>query len=204
MEAASIYALSSGLGAVVSSPQSSAIMSWVGQRWAKYKLRRRLSAAIVIKGKTSLCSKLSDLDTLFLDLDELYSKYTLPASAEEAANNRKMSNPLESYLAYPLVRDHIIRVAQIYKNRIVLVSSSLELIQAMPVYSYNIHAFVWSGEMEKTVGILYANEQERQAAEVLKFRTLRNLEPSQVTICESISDLEKQVKSHYNITKLAL
>jgi hypothetical protein len=74
----------------------------------------------------------------------------------------------------------------------------------MPVYKDNIHFFPFSKEMESNVGIIFPNEAEHQKAQLEKFRYLRELDPHQTTVVESLADLEKKIKEHYGITQIAI
>ncbi len=197
----SIYAISSGLGTLASSPPTSALASWLSGRYLKWRLKKRVSGCLLMKGKTTLANKLTSMSHLFLDLDVLYEKYTAPS---EASAVNQVPSPLENYMVYPLLREHILRVAGLFKGRIILVSSSLELLKAMPVYKENIQFFAFSKDMESNVGIIFGNEAQHQQAQLEKFRYLRELDPHQTTVVESLADLEKKIKEHYGITQIAI
>jgi hypothetical protein len=201
MEAISIYALSGAVGTVASSPATSALTSWLSSRFLKWRLKKRVKACLCLKGKSTICTKLSSMSHLFLDIDTLYEKYSIP---QDATAVNTLPTPLENYMIYPLLREHILRVATLFKGQIILVSSSLELLKAMPVYKEHIFFFPFSKEMEDNIGVIFPNEKEHQQAQLNKFRYLRELPPCQVSVVESLVDMHTKIKEKYGITAIAI
>lgn len=119
--AVSIYALSSALSAAAGSPTSSMLVDFLTSCWTKHKLRKRVSGLLMLKGVSTLCSKLTTADVLFLDIDKLFQTLILPPSAEEE-NKENTTNPIDVLLTYPVIRAHIVNIASIYRSRIILVS----------------------------------------------------------------------------------
>ncbi len=202
MEPVSIYAMTGALGSVMGSPPTNAIASWIGNKYMKWRLRRRIFGCLVLKGKTTICSKITSMTHLALDIDTLYEKYTVAQDA--ASQTNQTPSPLENYTVYPLLRNHVLQASNLFKGKIILVSSSLELLKAMPIYFNNIHFFPFSKAMEENIGVIFPNERDHHESQLNKFRYLREIEPSNITVVESLIDLEKKVKDHYGITQIAL
>lgn len=200
MEASSIYALSSIGSAIAGSPASSVIVGWLSNWWAKRKLRKRLSAMLMMKGVSTLCSKLTTAEVLFLDVDKLFQTLNLPSEAGEVASR----NPVDIVLSYPTIRAHVINIASVFKGRIVLVSKSLELLHALPVKEENITFACFSKAMEENIKIIYSNETEHHDAEVQKYRVLREIPEAQMFVAESLVDLYKKAEELYGVKRQQL
>lgn len=200
MEPVSIYALSSSIisGSI---PQTNAIINWISNKINKYKLKKRVSGLLLLKGCTTLCNKYTTTSHLFLDLDVLFEKYNTPSDASEVG---KQIHPIDSYLTYPLLRNHVLRISELFKGKIILVSHSLELLRAMPIYCQNIKFYAFSKEMEKNIGVIFPNAETHQKAEVDKFRIMRQLNNNQIIIVDNLQDLEKKVKENYDIIEIPL
>ncbi len=195
-----VYAISSLATAISSSP-GRALTSWLCHQFLKWRLKKKLFGVVLLKGCTSLCEKLSSEDILFFDVDVLYHQLTAPRSAEEV--NKKPS-VVENYTAYPILRTHLFNLSKVYKNRIVIVSKSLELIKALGIYDDHVYFYAFSKEMEEKVGLIYTDEKDHREAEVNKFRIKDQMKPSNVIIIESMNDLETKLKTQFSINKLNL
>lgn len=200
MEASSIYALSSIGSAIAGSPASSVIVGWLSNWWAKRKLRKRLSAMLMMKGVSTLCSKLTTAEVLFLDVDKLFQTLNLPSEAGEVASR----NPVDIVLSYPTIRAHCVNIASVFKGRIILVSKSLELLHALPVKEENITFACFSKAMEENIKIIYSNETEHHDAEVQKYRVLREIPEAQMFVAESLADLYKKAEELYGVKRQQL
>jgi hypothetical protein len=200
MEASSIYALSSIGSAIAGSPTSSVIVGWLSNWWAKRKLRKRLSAMLMMKGVSTLCGKLTTADVLFLDVDKLFQTLNLPSEAGEAVSR----NPVDIVLSYPTIRAHVVNISSVFKGRIVLVSKSLELLHALPVKEENITFACFSKAMEENIKIIYSSEVEHHDAEVQKYRVLREIPEAQMFVAESLADLYKKAEELYGVKRQQL
>jgi hypothetical protein len=200
MEPASIYAISSVASAVASSPMGGLFGGWLFHKFKKWRLKKRLSGVLLLKGVSTLCQKLSNNEVLFFDIDTIYRELTAP---KEAVDHKEPS-VVENYTAYPILRTHVWNLTNIYKGKIVIVSHNLELLRAVGVYNENITFFAFSKEMEKNIGVIFPSEQERAFAELTKFRTLRELPETQVVIVNNLNDLETKLKEKYSMNKICV
>jgi hypothetical protein len=131
----------------------------------------------------------------------LYHQLTAPKSAEEVD---KKPSVVENYTAYPILRTHLFNLSKVYKNRIVIVSKSLELLKALGIYDEHVYFYAFSKEMEEKVGLIYTDENLHKEAEVNKFRIKDQMKPSNVIVIESMADLEAKLKSQFGINVLNL
>lgn len=205
MEAsAGIYAIGSAVGAMAGSPMSSVLAGWIGNWWAKRKLRKRLSALLMMRGVSTLCSKLTTTDVLFLDVDKLFQTLNVPVDAAADAAQPAQRNPVDVILSYPVIRSHIVNVASVYKGRIVLVSKSLELLHALPVREEAITFACFSRACEDNIKVIYPSEADAHAGEVEKYRILRELPETQMFVCDSLAELYKKVEERYGVKRVQL
>ena len=195
-----IYAISS-LATAVSSTPGKALTGWLYSKFMKWRLKKKLYGIVVLKGCSTICQKLSSSNVLFFDIDTIYRELTAPKEACEAT---KEPTIVENYTAYPLLRNHVINITKIYKGKVVVVSHSLELLQAVGVYNENITFYAFSREMEKNIGVIFPSEQERAYAELSKFRIMREISVAQVVVVDNLGDLEKKVKEKYNLNKISI
>ena len=206
MEAtAGIYAIGSAVGAMAGSPVSSIFASWLGNWFAKRRLRKRLSALIILKGVSTLCSKLTTGDVLFLDVDKLFQTLNVPVDATaDAAAQHAQRNPVDVLLSYPVIRSHIVNVASVYKGRIILVSKSLELIHSLPVREEAITFACFSRACEENIKVIYPSEAEHHAGEIEKYRILREIPETQMFVSDSLAELYKKVEEKYGVKRVQL
>lgn len=203
MEAsAGIYAIGSAVGAMANSPVSSMFASWLGNKFAKYRLRKRLSALVMLRGVSTLCAKLTTPHVLFLDVDKLFQ--TLNVAESAAADASAQRNPVDVLLSYPVIRSHIVNVASVYKGRIVLVSKSLELIHALPVREEAITFAAFSRACEENIKVIYPSEHAAHEGEVEKYRIIRELKEEQIFISDSLAELYKKVEDRYGVKRVQL
>jgi hypothetical protein len=199
---AGIYAIGSACGAMAGSPVSSIFASWLGNKFAKYRLRKRLSALIMLRGVSTLCSKLTTPHVLFLDCDKLWQTLNVAESAAADASGQR--NPVDVLLSYPVIRAHIVNVASVYKGRIVLVSKSLELIHALPVREEAITFAAFSRQCEENIKVIYPSEHAAHEGEVEKYRIIRELKEEQIFISDSLAELYKKVEERYGVKRVQL
>jgi hypothetical protein len=199
---AGIYAIGSACGAMAGSPVSTIFASWLGNKFAKYRLRKRLSALVMLRGVSTLCSKLTTPHVLFLDVDKLFQTLNVPESAAADASGQR--NPVDVLLSYPVIRAHIVNVASVYKGRIVLVSKSLELLHALPVKEEAITFAAFSRQCEENIKVIYPSEAEHHAGEIEKYRIIRELKEEQIFISDSLAELYKKVEERYGVKRVQL
>lgn len=190
-----VYAISSLATAISSSP-GRAITSWLCHQFSKWRLKKKLFGIVLLKGCTTLCEKLSSNEILFFDVDVLYHQLTAPKEASEV--NKKPS-VVDNYTTYPILRTHLFNLSKVYKNRIVIVSKSLELLKALGIYDDHLYFYAFSKDMESKVGLIYTDEKLHKEAEVEKFRIKDQMKPANVMVIESMSDLETKLKSMFGI-----
>lgn len=204
MEPASVYAISSGISAIAGSPVSSVIGNWLGKWFLKRRLKRRSGGLLIMKGVSTLCQKLTTPTHLYLDVDRLYQQLTAPKSAEDL-NKAAQHNPVDDYLAYPIIKNHISNISSIFKGQIILVSKSLDLLHAMPIYPESVLFGCFSKDMEESVGqIIYSSPTEHNSAIVEKFRDLQKIPPNQVIYVSTLNELYDKTAAHFGSTRVSV
>ena len=199
MDPSSIYALSSVAGAV-SKSMGGLVSNWIYHKYQKWKLRKRLTGVLLLKGVSTICQKLSNSEVLFFDIDVIYKELTAP----KEASDHKEPTVVENYTAYPILRNHVFNLTNIYKGQIIVVSHSLELLKAVGIYDQNIKFYAFSRDMEKNVGVIFPSEIERAHCELTKFRYIRELRAEQIVLVESLVDLERKVKEQYHQNNISV
>ena len=126
MDPSSVLALSSVAGTVGKSV-SGIFSNWIYHRYKKWRLKKRLTGVLLLKGVSTVCQKLSNNEVLFFDIDVLYRDLTSP---KEAVEDHKEPTVVENFTAYPILRNHVFNLTNIYKGQIIIVSHSLELLRA--------------------------------------------------------------------------
>jgi hypothetical protein len=149
---------------------------------------------VLLKGITSLCSKLSTADVVYIDCDSLLQTLQMPKDAEELAAQQAgvkhpANNPIDVLLAHAVIKNHVINITNVFKGKIVLVSKTLDLLYALPVKRENIYFAAFSKEMETNIGVIFANEADHHRAEVDKFRVMREIDEERVYVCDNMKDL---------------
>ena len=204
MDAGSIYAIGSGVSALAGSPASSLIADWFSSWWHKRRLRQRVRGLILMKGVSTMCQKLSNTECVYIDCDTLWQTLNAPKDAESLAKKPEDINPVDAMLAYAVIKNHIINITNVFKGKIVLVSKSLDLLTALPVKAEHIHFAAFSREMETNIGVIYANEAEPAAAQIQKFRVMREVPEERVYIVESLKDLYDKTADKFGSKKVSL
>jgi len=205
MDPLSVYGISSAASAVAGSPITSLLTSWFGNWLIKRRLRKRSGGLLLMKGVSTLCEKLTTSTHLYLDVDKLYQQLTAPRSAEDLVKVEQHHNPVDDYLAYPIIKNHIANISSVFKGKIILVSNSLQLLHAMPVYHTSIIFGAFSKDMEANIGsIIYANPAQHQDAVVQKFRAIQDLPKDQVLLVSSLNELYDKVSDHYGSKRIAI
>lgn len=194
MEAAGIYSISSGVAALAGSPASSLLADWLSSWWHKRRLAKRVRGLVLLKGITSLCSKLSTPDVVYIDCDSLLQTLQMPKDAEELAAQQAgakhpANNPIDLLMCHAVIKNHIINITNVFKGKIVLVSKTLDLLAALPVKRENIYFAAFSKDMEANIGVIFANEADHHRAEVEKFRIMREIDEERIYVCDSMKDL---------------
>ena len=201
MDPASVYAISSVASAVSQAPLSGLFGGWLYSKFKKWRLRKRLSGVLLLKGVSTICQKLSNSEVLFFDIDTIYKELTAPKEASEV---HKVPTVVENYTAYPILRQHVFNLTNIYKGQVIIVSHNLELLRAVGIYEHNIKFYAFSKSMESNIGVIFSSEQERAQTELLKFRTIRELHEWQIVLVENLKDVEDKLKIQYNQDKITL
>lgn len=197
METSGIYALST----VATSPITDLLGGWIYNKFKKYRLRKRLSGILLLKGVSTICNKLSNSEVLFFDIDTIYKELTAPKDATEV---NKVPSVVENYTAYPILRQHVFNICSVYKGKVIIVSHNLELLRAVGIYEHNIKFYAFSRNMESNIGVIFASETERASVELAKFRYLRELDENNVVLVENLKDVEDKLKLQYNQNKISV
>jgi hypothetical protein len=198
MDPSSILALSSVAGTVGKSV-SGMFSTWIYTKYKKWRLKKRLTGVLLLKGVSTISQKLSNNEVLFFDIDVLYRELTAP---KEAVENHKEPTVVENFTAYPILRNHVFNLTNIYKGQIIIVSHSLELLRAVGIYEENIKFYAFSKAMEQNIGVIFPSEVDRAYAELTKFRTIREMNVEQIVLVDNLQDLEKKLKEQYHQNKI--
>lgn len=193
MDPSSIYALSSVAGAV-SKSMGGIVSNWIYHKYKKWRLKKRLTGVLLLKGVSTICQKLSNSEVLLFDIDVIYKELTAPKEAVD----HKEPTVVENFTAYPILRNHVFNLTNIYKGQIVIVSHSLELLKAVGIYDENIKFYAFSKTMEQNIGVIFPSEIERAHCELTKFRMIRELKEEQIVLVDNLQDLEKKIKEFYH------
>lgn len=199
MDPISVYGISSGVASIAGSPLSRVVGSWIASWFIKRKLKKRCFGLLMMKGVSTLCQKLTTSSVLYLDVDKLYQQLNAPVSADDLAKKSEPHNPVDDYLAYPIIKNHILNISSVFKGQIVLVSKSIDLLHAMPLYEQSISFFAFSKDMEANVGnIIYDSEKEHHEAIITKFRAIQHLSSNQISYVSSMAELYQKVAEKYH------
>ena len=199
MDPSSIYALSSVAGAVGKS-MGGIFSNWIYHKYKKWKLKKRLTGILLLKGVSTLSQKLSNSEVLLFDIDVIYRELTAPKEAQD----HKDPSVVENFTAYPLLKNHVFNLTNIYKGQIIVISHNLELLRAVGIYEENITFYAFSKSMEQNIGIIFPSEVDRAHAELSKFRYIRELNGAQIVLVDNLSDLEQKIKERYNQTSISV
>lgn len=198
MDPSSVLALSSVAGTVGKSV-SGIFSTYLYTKYKKWRLKKRLTGVLLLKGVSTISQKLSNNEVLFFDIDVLYRELTAP---KEAVEDHKEPTVVENYTAYPILRNHVFNLTNIYKGQIIIVSHSLELLRAVGIYEENIKFYAFSKTMEQNIGVIFPSEVDRAYAELTKFRTIREMNAEQIVLVDNLQDLEKKLKEQYHQNKI--
>lgn len=191
-----LYAISSAVVGTANSSLGKAFTNYCYSKWMGWRLKKRLHAIVLLKGVSTICQKFSSPDILFLDVDILYESLTAPKDAESVG---KKPTVLESFMAYPIIRNHLYTISRVFKKNIVCVSHSHELVQALSISSDNTWFYAFSREMDDRTLPLFTDEKAHAESVVNKLRTRDRFEEKKILVCESMSDLETKIKVKFAI-----
>lgn len=209
MEAAGVYAIGSGVAAMAGSPASSLLVDWFSSWWHKRRLAKRVRGLVLLKGITSLCTKLTTPDVVYIDCDSLLQTLQMPKDAEELAAQQSgvkhpVNNPIDVLLAHAVIKNHVINITNVFKGKIVLVSKTLDLLYALPVKRENIFFAAFSKDMEENIGVIFANESAHHQATIEKFRVMREIDEERVYVCENLKDLYEKTAAKFGSKRIQL
>ncbi len=199
MDPSSIYALSSVAGAVGKS-MGGILSNWIYHKYKKWKLKKRLTGCLILKGVSTLSQKLSNSEVLLFDIDVIYRELTSPREATD----HKEPTVVENFTAYPILRQHVFNLTNIYKGQIIVVSHNLELLRAVGIYEENITFYAFSKNMEQNIGVIFPSETERAHCELTKFRMIRELREDQIVLVDNLADLERKIKERYHQNSISV
>ena len=190
-----LYAISS-TALTLNNSLGRALTNYLYTKFMSWRLKRRLHGVVLLKGVSTLCQKLSSDQYLFLDIDVLYASLTAPKEASEVG---KPPTILESYMAYPILRNHLYNISRAFKRNIICVSHSHELIRALSIPAENTHFFAFSKEMDSRTLPLFPSEKEHAESVVHKLRTRDHFDERFIVVVESMADLEAKIKAKFGI-----
>ena len=125
-------------------------------------------------------------------------------TAPKEASDHKEPTVVENYTAYPILRNHVFNLTNIYKGQIIVVSHNLELLRAVGVYEENIKFYAFSKTMEQNIGVIFPSDIERAHCELTKFRMIRELKEEQIVLVDNLQDLEKKIKEFYHQNNISV
>jgi hypothetical protein len=193
MDPTSVLTLSS-VASTVGKSVGGIFSTWIYHKYKKWRLKKRLTGCLLLKGVSTLAQKLSNSQVLFFDIDVIYRELTAP----KEATDHKEPSVVENYTAYPILRNHVFNLTNIYKGQIIVLSHNLELLRAVGVYEENIKFYAFSKDMEKNIGVIFPSEIDRAHCELTKFRYIRELKEEQIVLVDNLHDLEKKIKDFYH------
>lgn len=193
MDPTSVLTLSSVAGTLGKSV-GGIFSTWIYHKYKKWRLKKRLTGCLLLKGVSTLAQKLSNSQVLFFDIDVIYRELTAP----KEATDQKEPSVVENYTAYPILRNHVFNLTNIYKGQIIVLSHNLELLRAVGIYEENIKFYAFSKDMEKNIGVIFPSEIDRAHCELTKFRYIRELKEEQIVLVDNLHDLEKKIKDFYH------
>lgn len=199
MDPTSVLTLSSVAGTVGKSV-GGIFSTWIYHKYKKWRLKKRLTGCLLLKGVSTLAQKLSNSQVLFFDIDVIYRELTAP----KEATDHKEPSVVENYTAYPILRNHVFNLTNIYKGQIIVLSHNLELLRAVGVYEENIKFYAFSKDMEKNIGVIFPSEIDRAHCELTKFRYIRELKEEQIVLVDNLQDLEKKIKEFYHQNNISV
>lgn len=201
METASLYAIGSATAAIAGSPASTLVFEWLANWYHKKRLSKRLRGLILLKGVTSMCQKLTSPECVYIDCDCLYQTLTAPKSAEDVA---KPANVVDDLLSFSIIKKHILNITSVFKGKIILVSKNPDLLKSLPLKSENIFFAAFSRDMEENIGVIFPNEAEHHAAEIAKYRIMRELDEERMFLNDNLKDLYENVCKKFDSKKVML
>lgn len=191
-----LYAISS-TALSLNSSLGRAFTTYLYNKFMSWRLKRRLHGVVLLKGVSTLCQKLSSSQNLFLDIDVLYASLTAPKEASEVG---KPPTVLESYMAYPILRNHLYNISRAFKRNIICVSHNNELIRALSIPAENTWFFPFSKEMDsRTLPLFENNEKEHAESIVNKLRTRDHFDERYIIVVDSMTDLESKIRIKFGI-----
>jgi hypothetical protein len=140
-----LYAVSSAAMSLNTS-LGKAFTTFLYNKFMSWRLKKRLHGIVLLKGTSTICQKFSSSEILFLDVDILYQSLTAPKEASEVD---KKPTILESYMAFPIIRNHLYTISRVFKKNIVCVSHSHELIRALSIPVENTWFYAFSKELDE-------------------------------------------------------
>lgn len=200
MDPTSVVTLSS-LAGTVGKSVGGIFGTWIYHKYKKWRLKKRLTGVLLLKGVSTLSQKLSNSEVLLFDIDVLYRELT---SAREASDVHKEPSVVENFTAYPILRNHVFNLTNIYKGQIIVVSHNLELLRAVGIYESNITFYAFSRSMETNIGVIFPSEIDRAHCELTKFRYIRELNEEQIVLVDNLVDLERKIKERYHQNQISV
>jgi hypothetical protein len=201
METASLYAIGSATAAIAGSPASTLVFEWLANWYHKKRLSKRVRGLILLKGVTSMCQKLTSPECVYIDCDCLYQTLTAPKSAEDVA---KPANVVDDLLSFSIIKKHILNITSVFKGKIILVSKNPDLLKSLPLKSENIFFAAFSRDMEENIGVIFPNEAEHHAAEIAKYRIMRELDEERMFLNDNLKELYENVCKKFDSKKVML
>lgn len=187
MESIAIQSASS-VGGVFSFLMLTKLVSWY--------VRRKAKAVLLLKGKTTLCNKWTSNDIIFLDIDNVLTELPEYEKAKD--------NPAKLFLLYPIVKQRVDALVKGFRKPVVFVSRNWDLLRVMNVSKKNIVYLCGSQEYHKKSQLLYTDAEQFATDDILRLKYLHSVPKKQIKICESLADIDKNIRDIFGLTNVAM
>lgn len=156
--------------------------------WMK---RRKAKGLLILKGKTTLCSRYSNNECVFLDVDTILE--ALPTYHEAK------SQPSKLFLLYPIVRQQVDMLTRNIRKRIVYVSSNYELLRMLNVAKANIFFLCGTQEGHSKSQLLYDKPEEFALDDTRRLKYLHQLPKKQTMVFNNLTEIDRLVRQLFKL-----
>lgn len=166
----------------------SKVLAW----WYK----RRVSGLVLLKGRTTLCSEMSNERLLFLDVDAYLEKME---EYKEAENNKG-----QMILLYTALKSKVDKMIRAYQKPVVMVSRHRDLLRVLGVPNKRIWFVCASQEAHQKAKLMYRDETQFAHDEAQRLRLLQTIKKNNVRVFEKLSDMKDIVRRIFKIENIEL
>ena len=153
--------------------------------------RRRVSGLVLLKGKTTICKKLSNDKLLFVDIDDYLEK---KEGYKEALEDKS-----KMMLLYTALRSDVDKMIRSYQKPVVFVSRHKQLLKVLGIKKERLWFLCASRDAHKKSELLYNKAEEYAADEAERLRLLREFKDEKVKVFEQLTDINDIVKKLFKV-----